>query len=98
MLKHPLQAPYQVKNASGDRASVGCDQQMLSKTVEQGLKGKILSLGVGGDFKVVNKRVLDSGKEPRGDGLVCGMVEIRAQGVYVVEFKDRYIREIETCQ
>ncbi len=87
-----------MKNASGHPASVGCDQQVLSKTVERGLKGKIFSLWVGGDFKVVNERVLDSGKQPCGDGLVCGMVEIRAQGMYVVEFEDCYIREIETCQ
>ena len=93
-----VQAPYQVKDGSSLRTCIRHEEQLLSKIVEPALKGKIFLLGVGGHVEVVNKRVRDGGKQPRGNGLVCWVVEIRAQGLCVVEFKDRGVGEIETRQ
>jgi hypothetical protein len=98
MLNSPGPSPVPSERRVQTRTSIRRDEQVLSKAVQPGLKGKIFSQGVGGHFEVVNQRVLDSGKQACGDGFVCRMVEIRTQGLYVVEFKNRYVGEIETRQ
>ena len=67
-----------------------------AKAEAPGLKGKIFSLGIRGDFEVVNERVGECVKEPCGEGLVRGMVEIRPERLYVIEFEDGGVGEIET--
>src|SRR5262245_21895096 len=48
-----------------------------------------------GHVEVVNERIRDCAKKPCADFVVCRMVEICTECVYVVEFENRDVREIE---
>src|SRR5262245_64847949 len=92
------QAPYQVNDATRPRLPFRYAERVPENPLKSALYGKIFPLDVRAHFEVVNKRVCDCCKQPRRHCLVGGMVKIRAKGVDIVEFKDRCVREIETCE
>jgi len=69
---------------------------VVKTRLNSALKGKVFPLDVGAHLEVVNERVRDDGKQSRRHCFVRGMVEICAQAIDVVEFKDRCVGEIET--